>query len=288
MRNLSPRRMVFVIGVAFAMLAGCAGGGSGSPGGSGSLGSSGSPGTSSSPESSGSPGVSSSPESTGEEDLKRIDFAASEPVTIGDVRTTVVTGTFALDGGGEVIVTISGTSAAAIKAFAGEARFRFALGEANQRGEETPIEPSEPLSQSAVLSEPNTESLLIEFVLSPETAKEHPTGSLIVEIDPTVKQNYFNNFSPRDPSTDFASVTVAVKLGRVEMKLYRRCQLLSSVTRGTPATESSTLTGSGAGYFDLTVKGLNTNDNTYLLKGAWNYDYGILLSGTTTTSLTCG
>jgi hypothetical protein len=258
---------------------GSSGDGSGAPGGSG-------PPPPGSGDGSGVPGQNSEPPLASGE-LRQIDFGEAEKASIGDVSVFQRRGTIDLVGGeGQVIVTLSGPSAQHVDEFAKAARFQFELGERVEPGPpDTPNE--ETLSQAAILGEPDSESVLVEFQLSEPTYKEHPVGNLTATIDPTVYQGKYNNYSAKNPSSDNVKVTITTKLGKVEAKIWLGCKNLKTITRSAPATSSSSMSGSGSPYLDLTVKGMNTGDNKYAVTGSWNYDYEKWIASSPDMSIPC-
>lgn len=226
-------------------------------------------------------------EAPSDEGLRQIDFDGPDEGAIGGVAVVRRRGTIELaTGGGEVLVTIAGRSPDALDLFAREAKFRFDRGAVVKPDQESPVDRNDVLSQDRIAAEPDNESILVTFQLTEPTAKELPIGSLTATIDPTVKPGMYNNFSALDTSTDYAKVTVNVDRGQVEVKLYRRCSTLATATAAPPATTNTTLTGYGAGYFDLSVRG-QASANSYRVRGTWNYDYDRLLASSPEPSLPC-
>jgi hypothetical protein len=221
-------------------------------------------------------------------DVAGIRFGEPAPTEIGGVSVIERVGSIQVsDGGGEVIVSISGSSEAAVAAFADEAKFRFELGEPVKVDGESATDPNETLSQGRTLGEPDSESVAVTFQLSESTARERPVGSLIATIDPTVRYLMYHNFSAKDPSTDYASITLEVSTGKVVAALFRKCAYIGSATDSAITSWATRISGRGLGSFDAAVRGLNTGYNTYRILGTWNYDYGAYLANAYNPSITC-
>ena len=143
------------------------------------------------------------------------------------------------------------------------------------------------LSNADLFKDAQMEYLIIDFDLSPETYEKYTKGTLLVVVDPTVRQNQYNNYGMRNPPTDRVDVTMKVSQNQVEGTLYRECAaIIGQTKRSTPAL-SKTLTGIGAGDFDLTIKGINSGDNKYKVTGAWNYDYSNFVPSELVKRITC-
>jgi hypothetical protein len=143
------------------------------------------------------------------------------------------------------------------------------------------------LSNAELFKDTPMEYLLIDFDLSPETYTQYPKGTLFVVVDPIVKQNQYNNYGMRNPATDRVDVTMTVAQNQVEGTLYLECRAISGQTKRSTPGNPKTLTGIGAGDFDLTIKGINAGDNKYRLTGAWNYDYSTFVSSEVLARITC-
>ena len=143
------------------------------------------------------------------------------------------------------------------------------------------------LSNADLLKDAQMEYLIIDFDLSPETYEKYPKGTLLVVADPIVILNQYNNYGMRNPPTDRVDVTVRVSQNQVQGTLYRECSAIIGQTKSSTPGVPKTLTGIGAGNFDLTVKGIKSGDNKYKLTGAWNYDYGTFVSSEVLKRITC-
>jgi hypothetical protein len=194
------------------------------------------------------------------------------------------------------LIIATGASPSSVKAYFSEAKFFFQIQDQPLKiptvNESAEREPN--LSVRDMLKDASTESLRIEFDLTPEAAKTHPKGTVVFIVDPSVKQNQYNNYAPRNPSNstltetdDVASVTIKVSQGQVEGTLYRRCAAISGQTKRASPGTPKTLTGTGSGSFDLTIKGVSSGTSTYRLTGTWSYDYGNSVPGSSAPQVTC-
>jgi len=193
------------------------------------------------------------------------------------------------------LIIATGVSPSSVKAYFSEAKFFFQIQDQSLKIPivKEPVERESNLSVRDMLKDDSAEYLRIEFDLSPETAKVYPKGTLLLVVDPSVKQNQYNNYAPRNPSNitptetdDVASVTIKVSQGQILGKLYRKCALVASgnVVSGT----QKTLKATGSGSFDLTIKGVSAGTSTYRLTGTWSYDYGTSApSSGTSPQITC-
>lgn len=143
------------------------------------------------------------------------------------------------------------------------------------------------LSVNELLKDEKVENLRIDLDLSPATEEKYPQGSVLVIIDPTVRRGLYNNYSTRNPSTDQARMTITVTQGRVTGTLYRQCVAVFGQTKTASVGVPKTLGGSGSGYFDLTIFGVNTGDNKYSLVGTWNYGTGTFVPIEDRPHVTC-
>ena len=187
-----------------------------------------------------------------------------------------------------LLINVIGPTETSVIDYFNNAKFYFEIREpldlevTSEGEEELPA-----LINADLLKDAQMEYLIIDFDLSPETYEKYTKGTLLVVADPTVRQNQYNNYGMRNPPTDRVDVTMKVSQNQVEGTLYRECAaIIGQTKRSTPAL-SKTLTGIGAGDFDLTIKGINSGDNKYKVTGAWNYDYSNFVPSELVKRITC-
>ena len=222
-------------------------------------------------------------------ELKTVDFPG--PVTsynLDDLPVFVGLGSLTNDLGQTLEITVTGSTEGSVTDYLKTARIYFEIREpiAIPIVDEEKIELPK-LSVRELLKDEKMENLRIDFDLSLDTKYKNPKGSVLVIIDPTVRQNQYNNYCARNPDTDRSDVTITVSQGRVEGTLYRQCAAIAGQTKTASVGIPKTLSGAGSRYFDLVIKGLNAGDNIYRLVGSWNYDYGASVTSEAVIRVTC-
>ena len=222
-------------------------------------------------------------------DLKPADFDYTVPsVTIGDIPVFLGTGSLKNDAGQVLLINVIGSSEAGVYDYFKNALFYFEItGPVDLPVVNEDTEQSPDLSNSELFKDIAADYLLIDFDLSPETVRDYPRGTLLVIVDPVVRQNQYNNYGTRNPANDLVNVTITVSQNQVEGKLYLRCAAIAGQTKRAWPGIPKTLTGNGAGAFDLTIKGINAGYNKYKLTGAWSYDYTQTVLSEVVTRVTC-
>lgn len=208
--------------------------------------------------------------------------------TIADIPVFFGVGSLTNDSGQVLLINVVGSTDASVIDYFNNAKFYFEIREPvdlpvfNESEEQFPK-----LSNPELFKDTSAEYLLIDFDLAPETYKEYPKGTLLVIVDPIVRQNQYNNYGTRNPASDRVDVTITVSQNQVEGKLYLRCAAIVGQTKRASPGIPKTLTGIGAGNFDLTIKGINAGDNKYRITGAWNYDYNTAVLSELLSRITC-
>jgi hypothetical protein len=220
-------------------------------------------------------------------ELRLADFDGTiNKSTIGDIPVFFGVGTLDNDIGQVLSITVTGPTSSSVEEYFNTAKFYFEIREPVDIpivGEPAEKEPD--LSVEEIMKDEEAGNLWVEFRLSEETSKEYPKGALLVIVDPTVVQNRYNNYASIDPASNIASVTIRVSQGQVLGRLYRMCILRSSGNASPGLLR--TLSNSGVGRFDLTIRGVNAGNNVYRVTGLWNYDYGQDLPDSLNESVTC-
>jgi hypothetical protein len=205
--------------------------------------------------------------------LKSADFdGTTNEGKIGDVPVFVGVGSLTNDSGQVLEITVTGTAAETVVGYFNTAKFFFAVVDPVEIPETNELLEKEPnLSVVEIMKGEGTENLSVTFKLSKATADKYRVGAVLLVVDPTVAQNRYNHYAAVDPLSNTASVSITASQGQVTGRLYRACALIQSgnALPGTPKTLSAT----GAGSFDFTVKGTAAGDNIYRVTGRWNYDY---------------
>lgn len=219
-------------------------------------------------------------------ELREAKFDIITKEELGDLTVYVGSGSVTNDMGQTLLITVTGSSETSVTDYLKTTKFYFEIREPMEFlvKDEIPVDLPK-LSVQELLRDANVENLRIDFDLSTDTKIEYPKGSVLLIIDPTVKQNQYNNYAAKNPITDKALVTVSVSQGKVEGRLYLECACIQSKTAS--VSYPKTLSGVGSGYFDLTIKGLNTGNNTYNLVGTWNYGYTTAVTSEAVSKIEC-